>query len=426
MINTRFADRFSRKTGILELMDDMGKAIDGETKMRMLGGGNPAHIPAVNEIWRRRTEEILANGAELERTLVNYDTPQGKKVFLESMAGLLDREFGWKLTSKNVAVTNGSQTAFFILLNLFSGTRVSEDSGKCDGGMNKVLFPLCPEYIGYADQAVEAGALTTRPAKIELTRPDFYKYHVDFDNLDIDDDIAALCVSRPTNPTGNVLTDEEVAKLAGIAASRDIPFIIDNAYGAPFPNIIFAEATPYWDENVVLSMSLSKLGLPSVRTGIVVASEEIISALSACNAVISLSNGSFGQVLVQPLIDSGDILSLSRNVIQPFYKERSDQAVAALRDALGSEVSFRIHESEGSLFLWLWLPELPVSSAVLYERLKKRGVLVVSGHYFFYGLEEKWDHADECLRISYALDPAEFEEAAMIIADEIRRIMEDS
>ncbi len=414
---TRFAERFSRKTGILELMDDLGRAMDGRSDMRMLGGGNPAHIPGVNEIWRRRTAEILANGVELEETLGNYDTPQGKHAFLESMADLLNREFDWNLTSKNIAVTNGSQMAFFLLLNLLSDTDT-------DGLKRKVCFPLCPEYIGYADQTVEPGALTTRPAKIELTRPGFYKYNVDFEKLNVTPDISALCISRPTNPTGNVLTDQEVARLAGIAGERNIPFIIDNAYGAPFPNILFRDVKPYWDNHVILSMSLSKLGLPAVRTGIIVAEESIIEAVSACNAVISLSNGSLGQVLVRPLIDSGDILRLSKNVIRPFYEKRSKSAVAALQEAFGDDIPYRIHESEGSIFLWLWLPELPVTSAELYERLKARGVLVVSGHYFFYGLDDPWAHADQCLRLSYAQDPVKFREAADIMADEIRRVMD--
>lgn len=414
---TRFAERFSRKTGILELMDDLGKAMQGRSDMRMLGGGNPAHIPEVNEIWRRRTEEILANGVELEETLANYDTPQGKHAFLDSLAGLLNREFGWNLSAKNIAVTNGSQTAFFLLLNLLSGTGV-------DGSMNRVLFPLCPEYIGYADQSVEAGALTTRPAKIELTRSGFFKYHVDFENLNITPDISALCISRPTNPTGNVLTDKEVFHLAGIAGEKDIPFLIDNAYGAPFPNILFRDVKPYWENHVILSMSLSKLGLPSLRTGIIVAEESIIEAVTACNAVISLANGSLGQVLIKPLIDSGDILRVSNDVIKPFYQARSVSAIAAIQDAFGDEIPYRIHESEGSLFLWLWLPELPISSAALYERLKTRGVLVVSGHYFFYGLDNPWDHSEQCLRLSYALDPAKFREATEIMADEIRRVMD--
>src|ERR1019366_9594599 len=105
-----------------------------------------------------------------------------------------------------------------------------------------------------------------------------------------DDGISALCVSRPTNPSGNVLTDDEVARLAAATAGADIPLIIDNAYGLPFPGIVFAQATPYWDPNVVLCMSLSKLGLPTSRTGIIIAQPKIIEAISAMNAIASLAN----------------------------------------------------------------------------------------------------------------------------------------
>lgn len=419
---TEFAERFSKKTGIQELMDDLGAALENPERMLMLGGGNPAHIPEMNKIWRRRTEEILANGREMEDTLTNYDSPQGKVSFLESLAAMLKREFGWELGPENIGITNGSQTAAFLLINILGGRG-------SDGVLRKVLFPLSPEYIGYADQNIEQNAITTRRAKIELTRPGFFKYHVDFENLNITDDISALWVSRPTNPTGNVLTDEEVAALAEIARGKDIPLIIDNAYGAPFPHILFRDVKPYRDENTILSLSLSKLGLPALRTGIIVAEESIIKTLSACNAVISLSSGSVGQVLVKPLIDSGEILTLSKNIIRPYYQTRSDSAVSAIQEAFGfgtsNEIPHRIHESEGSIFLWLWLPELPVSSSELYRRLKERGVLVVSGHYFFYGLDDPWAHSEQCLRISYALPPEDFRKAAFIMADEIRRVMEE-
>ena len=51
-----------------------------------------------------------------------------------------------------------------------------------------------------------------------------------------------ICVSRPTNPTGNVITDEELMKLDLLAQQRDIPLVIDNAYGVPFP--ASSSATP--------------------------------------------------------------------------------------------------------------------------------------------------------------------------------------
>ncbi len=43
-----------------------------------------------------------------------------------------------------------------------------------------------------------------------------------------------ICVSRPTNPTGNVITDEELIKLDALANQHGVPLVIDNAYGVPF------------------------------------------------------------------------------------------------------------------------------------------------------------------------------------------------
>jgi len=153
-----------------------------------------------------------------------------------------------------------------------------------------------------------------------------FKYKVDFDAIEITDEVAAICVSRPTNPTGNVLTDNEMRRLDSLAKQHGIPLIIDNAYGAPFPNIFFSEANPMWDEQVILTLSLSKIGLPGTRTGIVVASEEVAAAVSSMSAIIGLANNNMGQALMQPLIESGEILKVSNEVVKPFYVEKSAQA----------------------------------------------------------------------------------------------------
>jgi valine--pyruvate aminotransferase len=116
--------------------------------------------------------------------------------------------------------------------------------------------------------------------EIELLDERLFKYRVDFEGLRIDDSVGAVCFSRPTNPTGNVVTDAEVSRLRELANAKGIPLIIDSAYGTPFPNIIYSEAQPVWDENIVLCLSLSKFGLPSLRTGIVVARKEIIRVIT--------------------------------------------------------------------------------------------------------------------------------------------------
>ena len=116
-----FGRKLGARTGILELMDDLGNALSGGEDMLMLGGGNPAHIPAVQAVWRRRMEEILADGNLYERVIGNYDPPQGNPRFIAALTHCLNREYGWELTPENVAVTNGGQTAFFFLLNMLAG-----------------------------------------------------------------------------------------------------------------------------------------------------------------------------------------------------------------------------------------------------------------------------------------------------------------
>src|SRR6266849_5749845 len=97
---SNFGKKLTQKTGILELMDDLGKAMSGEEKMLMLGGGNPAHIPEIETIWRKRWEEIANNGDELERMLGNYTTPQGDAEFITAIAQFFKNTYGWNISSK--------------------------------------------------------------------------------------------------------------------------------------------------------------------------------------------------------------------------------------------------------------------------------------------------------------------------------------
>ena len=411
-----FGKRFAGEIGIGELMDDLGDALVSDPAPLMLGGGNPAHVPEVQALFRSRMEDILSSAGEFERVIGNYDTPQGARAFVGALADLFRAEFGWKIGPENIALTNGSQNAFFSLFNLFAG--------KFDGSqLKQVLLPLAPEYIGYSEVGLELDFFRANRPEIELLDDRLFKYRVDFDRLKMDNSIGAVCFSRPTNPTGNVVTDEEVSRLRQLANSQRVPLIIDNAYGTPFPNIIFSEAHPVWDENIVLCLSLSKFGLPTLRTGIVIAKEETIRVISRMTSVLSLAPGSLGPALALDLVKSGEITRVSNDVVKPFYQQKSARAVAQLRREIRAEIPMRIHKPEGALFLWLWFEGLPISSLELYQRLKKKGVLVVSGHYFFPGMEQDdWAHKEQCIRVTYAQDDEVVERGISLIAEEIRRI----
>lgn len=409
---SKFASRITNRSGIGQLMEDLGTALVNKNQVLMLGGGNPAHIPEVQRCFRESMQQLFSKPGEFEKAVGDYDPPEGNIEFTRAISSLLNNEFGWKTKPQNIALTTGSQTAFFILFNIFAGEFV-------DGSNKKILLPLTPEYIGYCDVGLAEDLFRAHRPRTEYLDNHLFKYHVDFDSLEIADDIAAICVSRPTNPTGNVLTDDEIHKLNSLAEKHQVPLIIDNAYGTPFPNIIFTDAEPFWNQNTIVCLSLSKLGLPATRTGIIVANEEIIRMVAQANAIITLAPGSIGPAIATDMVRNGRIIQISKEMIRPFYEERMQFAVHRLHEELGG-LNYHIHKPEGAIFVWLWLEGLPVTSLELYERLKKRGVLVVSGHYFFPGLAEDWRHKYECIRINYSRDAETVGRAIKIIAEEIR------
>jgi valine--pyruvate aminotransferase len=415
---SRFGRKIAATSGIGQLMDDLGVALSQSRDILMLGGGNPAHIPAVQKYFRDSMERLLRSSGEFERAVGNYDPPCGNTEFIEAISALLKNELGWDVQPKNIALTNGSQTAFFILFNIFAG--VFEY-----GTVKKILFPLTPEYIGYCDVGLTDDLFVANKPLIEHIDKHIFKYHIDFDNISIDERIGAICVSRPTNPSGNVLMDSEIQKLSELAGANDIPLIIDNAYGMPFPNIVFTKAKAIWSpdaacRNTIFCMSLSKFGLPAVRTGIVIANEEIIDMISKMNAVMSLAPGCMGAAITTELVRSGEIIKISRDIIKPFYQQKAQAALELAYSELDG-IDFHIHKPEGAFFLWLWFLGLPITNEEIYQRLKKRGVLVVPGHYFFPGLKENWRHKSECIRVNYSQDAKTVSTGIKIIAEEVKK-----
>jgi valine--pyruvate aminotransferase len=423
-----FGKKLCGPSGINQLMDDIGKPLPKNIPVCQMGGGNPARIPEVEAMYRAQMEKILNHGDDFENLIGRYDAPQGRTSFIATAAEYLSKKFGWNIGPENIAVTNGSQSAFFYLFNMFSGT-YTQNGGKIK---KTVVFPLIPEYVGYADQGIEEDTFVGIPAGFSLYPDHTFKYHIDFEKLEryLEDHstVGALCVTRPTNPTGNVLSDDEVHHLARLAAQYGIPLFVDNAYGLPWPDIIFSNVEPYWDENVVLSMSLSKIGLPALRTGIIIARKELINAVSRMNAIAALASGSVGQALAGELIGSGVLVDTAQNCVRPFYEKKSAYMQKCVHNYFAG-TDYYIHKSEGSIFLWLLMPGLTVPAKKLYELLKEQGVFVMPGEYFFFGSApdgslppvETHPHFTKCLRLNYARPDAEISRAVRIISELYRR-----
>ncbi len=417
MQQSKFSQKFSDDLGVIQLMDDLGTYV-GKPGYIMLGGGNPARIPDVEAYFQQATAELLEDEDRFKSIIGTYSAPGGENEFRAELARYLNEKYDWPITADNISLTNGSQTTFFYLFNMFAGAFE-------DGSHKKILLPIAPEYIGYKDAGLSPDMFRAVRPEITLLEDNLFKYRVDFDALEVGEDVGAICVSRPTNPTGNVLDGDEMAQLSQLAKDHNLPFIVDNAYGLPFPNIIFSDEAPTWEPHMIMCMSLSKLGLPGLRTGIIIANEAITRKIESMNAVISLAPGSLGPALALNGLKTGAINRLSDNLIRPYYEKTVWEMVSFLRTSLEG-VDFYIHKPEGAIFVWLWFPNLPITSQELYEKLRDRGVLVIPGEHFFPGLPEDesnpWQHRYECIRVSYAADPDLLQQGAQIIGEVVKQL----
>lgn len=407
-----------KNISITRLMQDLATGL-AMPNHYMLGGGNPGYVPEVLERLQLELSECAADTNRVRDLLADYSLPAGDAGFRRALAEQFKHRYGWDIGEDNIALTNGSQSAFFSLFNLFAGDGLQETK-------KHILFPLVPEYIGYRDTGVSDQMFRAVAPRVDIDQDNkSFKYHIDWDALRLDEHTGALCVSRPCNPTGNVITNDELTQLQAMARDANVPLIIDNAYGEPFPGIVFTDCHALFDDNCIQVFSLSKFGLPASRTGIVIAHEAIIHQIATMNAVLTLAPSAIGARLMQKIVSSGEIFSLSQQAIRPFYQKKAQRANAFLKNALAGYPCY-LHKIEGGIFLWLWCQHLPCSGYDLYQILQKNAVTVVPGSYFFPGLEQPHPHKDATIRISYAGDNAMVDQGLAIIAREIISVYESA
>ena len=71
---SQFGSKYLSDTGVLRLMEDLGNAAQ-QKGVILLGGGNPSHIPQVEEVLRERMGYMLDGDGEFEALIGNYDGP---------------------------------------------------------------------------------------------------------------------------------------------------------------------------------------------------------------------------------------------------------------------------------------------------------------------------------------------------------------
>ncbi|MBR4529725.1 MAG: pyridoxal phosphate-dependent aminotransferase [Lachnospiraceae bacterium] len=217
--------------------------------------GNPS-VPAPEAFTK---EMIRLLEEEDPMALHGYSPTLGNPLFKERIAESLNRRFGMNYTAGHIFPTTGAAGAVAHAVRAVTkpGDRVL------------TFAPYFPEYNPY----VTGAGLT-----LEVVPADREAFQINFDAFEemLGDDVAAVLINTPNNPSGAVYTEETLTRLAAMLtdASKKYGHTVFLLSDEPYREIVFdGMAAPYvskYYDHTLSCYSFSKsLSLPGERIGYV-------------------------------------------------------------------------------------------------------------------------------------------------------------
>ncbi len=223
-----------------------------------------------------------------------------------------------------------------------------------------VFAPFFPEYRVFIEGA--GGVVKV----VECEAPDF---KLNLDKLEITDKTKAVILNSPNNPTGAVVSEDELKKLAEKLNGTGVYLISDE----PYRELCYNGKTPFvpnFYHNTIVCYSYSKsLSLPGERIGYVLVSNE-------CDEAGRLYAGVCGAARQNGFVCAPSIM---QRVIERVAGETSDiEAYRKNRDLIScalSDIGYEITPPDGAFYLFV--KALEEDANVFCERAKKHELLLV-------------------------------------------------
>lgn len=376
-----------------------------------LSSGNPQVFPEIKQLLKEEARSITDSDS-FGDILCRYGGIFADKELLDRMIELY-QGYGHNFNEHNFMVTPGGMSAIYYALNAYAGPN--------ERGVRKVLFPQCPEFADYFGMGLSKDCYISVKPDIDIIDKHYFRYLVNYNDFDLEK-FAVVLISRPCNPSGYVITDDDLKTLIKRAKEKNIIVVIDSAYSLPFPNLIHKDKVRMiLDDNVINVMSFSKAGFAGGRIGVAVSpSPELLRPLKIFQLNFCLTAPNLGQILAAKTLRMNKLQSIMESAVKPFYQQRIHLLQKTIAENVRKDIPYYFHIAEGGMFQWIWFKDLPISDFALYERLKSKGVYITPGCFFFSGVDKKtWKHTSECVRLSLTAPEADLVRGLKILCDTV-------
>jgi len=190
----------------------------------------------------------------------------------------------------------------------------------------------------------------------------------------------AILLTTPHNPTGAVLTPDDIAKIGAVAHAHDLWIIADEVYEEMvFDGVRFASPLSDADlaDRVVAVSSISKShAAPGFRSGWCVGPEAFTDALLPLSEVMLFGNQPFLADMTEAAIRDGSPVAAG---MRARFRARADRLAATLE----GKTPLRVHRPEAGMFALIDVSALGMGGdAYAHDLLERTGVALMPGASF--------------------------------------------
>ena len=259
----------------------------------------------------------------LAEDATHYTTVSGDPALRKLVAEHTAETTGVPFTWNQVIATSGAKEALFIAMQLV-----------CDPG-DEVLLPA-PYWVSYAEQAKMAGA---RPVAISTPSPSWKLSPEDL-RAHLTPRTRALVLCTPSNPTGAVYSDAELAALAEVLADRDVAVVVDEIYAriSYVPIGRWLRAAPDMADRSFIVDGVSKAyAMTGWRLGWLVGPPELMEVASAIQSHLTSHPSSVTQRAATFALQGQPAVEAAVDEMVAVFRQRRDAIVAGLSAVDGME-----------------------------------------------------------------------------------------
>ncbi|BBI32192.1 aminotransferase class I/II-fold pyridoxal phosphate-dependent enzyme [Cohnella abietis] len=354
-----------------------------------LGVGEPDFVTP----WRIRDAAVYS----LEKGKTQYTSNAGMPELREAIGQYLDNQFHVSYDpAKEIIVTVGGSEGIDLAL------RALIEPG------DEILVPE-PSYISYSPITALSGGVAVG---IETFAKDQFKLTAESLKAAITPKSKILILCYPSNPTGAVMTYDEMLPIAKLVEENDLIVISDEIYAELSFNakhVSFASLPGMKDRTILVSGFSKAFAMTGWRMGYACGHPDLISVMLKIHQYTVMCAPIMGQVAALEALTKGGLEEKDRMVES--YNQRRRLVVQGFRD-----MGLECHEPQGAFYAFPSVQSTGLTSEQFAERLLLEAkVAAVPGHVFGKG-------GEGFLRCCYATSVTQLTEAMERINLFIRKL----